>query len=395
MSVCEDVSVQKGDKQSGRVLFVASVERHLRHFHTPFIQWFQSEGYEVHTAASGDNEIEGIDAHYDIPFTRSPYSAQNVKAYQMLKNLLRENRYQVIHCHTPNTSVLLRLAAREERKSGTTVIYTAHGFHFYKGAGAVNRLVYQMVEKLCSRFTDATLTMNQEDYDAAKQKSFACENVYLIHGMGFDPDRFHPAGEEERLLLRKKLDIPLHAFVLIFPGEYTDGKNQKMLFEVMKKISEQQEDILLLLPGRGEAAKEEEYRRLISGMNIGKCVRMLGYRPNIEEYLQASDLNVAPSKREGLPTHIVESFGCGIPCVATNTRGQVDIIKDTENGYLVQQGDVDGMAERIIRLYKDRVLYKKLAENAYRSSVIYRKDEIVKEHVMVYRDILQKKLCQK
>ena len=143
-----------------KVLFVATVTKHINSFHIPYLKWFKEEGYEVHVASNGNEPIEYCDKHYNLPFERFPLRKNNIKTYRELKKIINENKYEIIHCHTPVGGVLTRLAAKKARKKGTRVIYTAHGFHFYKEAPLLNWLIYYPIEKWLSRYTDCLITMN-------------------------------------------------------------------------------------------------------------------------------------------------------------------------------------------------------------------------------------------
>lgn len=128
-----------------KVLFVATiVKHHIMPFHIPYLKWFKNNGFETHVCAGNDYEnkdecvIPYCDRYYDIPFKKSPYDLENIAAYRELKKTIDSNNYKIIHCHTPVGAALTRLAARNTRKSGTKVIYTPHGFHFFKGAPAIN-----------------------------------------------------------------------------------------------------------------------------------------------------------------------------------------------------------------------------------------------------------------
>ena len=105
-----------------------------------------------------------------------------------------------MHCHTPMGSVVARLAAREARKDGTRVIYTAHGYHFYKGAPLINWLLYYPIEKWLAKYTDTQITITQEDYELAKEK-FKIKDLHLVHGVGLDEEKFNiliPNEEKEK-----------------------------------------------------------------------------------------------------------------------------------------------------------------------------------------------------
>ncbi|HWR22317.1 MAG TPA: glycosyltransferase [Feifaniaceae bacterium] len=369
-----------------KILFVASVSRHLRHFHTPFIQYLQSQGYEVHTAASGGNLVPGIDRHFEVEFERSPYSAKNMRAYRLLKRIIDENDYRLIHCHTPNASALARLAARASRKKGTQVAYTAHGFHFYRGAPAQYNLVYRNIERYLSRFTDYIITINREDYEAVAQYGFQCGKAFLTKGMGVDPDRFAPVSRETKMQMRGEAGIGENAFVLVYPAEYSFRKNQEMLFRAVAELKGELPDLLLLLPGDGP--KEQEYRQLCAALRIGGCVRFLGYQQRLEHTLAVSDVNAASSRQEGLPTHMVESLSMGLPCIATDIRGHRDLIRGGVNGYLVPLNDYRAMAGYIRRLYDDRALCETLGQNAIETAGAYHIADTLAEHAAIYREML-------
>ena len=167
----QDVEKIKEKQKNKKVLFTATVVKtHINVFHLPYLKWFKEQGYEVHVAAKNDfvNEpctIPHCDKFYDINFARFPFSNANIEAYKQLKKIITENDYDIIHCHTPVAGVLTRLAARNCKN--TTVIYTAHGFHFFKGAPLLNWLIYYPVERFCARFTDKLITINKEDYERA------------------------------------------------------------------------------------------------------------------------------------------------------------------------------------------------------------------------------------
>ena len=136
-----------------KVLFVATVLRgHILVFHLPYMQWFREQGFEVHCCAGNDTGeanpvVPHCDRYIDLAFERSPLNPCNMDAYRQLKALIDTEGYALIHCHTPVGGMLTRLAARDARKGGTRVLYTAHGFHFYTGAPPLNWLLFYPAEK--------------------------------------------------------------------------------------------------------------------------------------------------------------------------------------------------------------------------------------------------------
>ena len=193
-----------------KVLFTATVDSHILQFHLPFLKLFKDNGYEVHVATNGNEEIPYCDVKHVIPFERSPYKISNLKAIKELKNVINEEKYDIIHTHTPMGSVVTRLAAKKARKRyHTRVIYTAHGFHFYKGAPLLNWLVYYPVEKYLSKYTDTLILINEEDYNLAKKKfNKRCNNIEYVPGVGIDEKKFDfIMNNDEKNELRKSLGI--------------------------------------------------------------------------------------------------------------------------------------------------------------------------------------------
>ncbi len=169
-----------------KVLFCATVDYHFKAFHLPYMKWFKEQGWEIHVAASGEIELPYVDVKYNIPIQRSPLHKQNLAAYKKLKEIIDHNHYKIIDCHTPMGGMLARLAARDARKTGTKVIYTAHGFHFCKGAPLMNWILYYPIEKMMAHYTDCLITINNEDY-AIGLKRFKAKQIEHVHGVGINP----------------------------------------------------------------------------------------------------------------------------------------------------------------------------------------------------------------
>ncbi len=184
-----------GEETRKKFLFVATVQSHICQFHKAIIKSLREQGHKVDVVAR-DNlaeknglKLDFADEVFDLPFSRSPFTPSNVRAYRRLKEIIIAESYDVVHCNTPVGGVLARLCARKLRKQGVKVVYTAHGFHFYKGAPIKNWLIYYPIEKLCARWTDVLITINREDYKLAKKK-LPAKKVCYVPGVGFNRKRF-------------------------------------------------------------------------------------------------------------------------------------------------------------------------------------------------------------
>lgn len=356
-----------------KVLLTATVQSHICQFHKPLAEVLHSHGCEIHVAAR-DNlaeknglKLDFVDKVFDVPFARSPASADNIRAYRQLTRIIAAGHYNIIHCNTPMGGIVTRLAARGARRRGTKVFYTAHGFHFYNGAPKKNWLVFYPIEKLFSRLTDLLITITAEDYALASRK-FHCPAAH-IHGVGVDEKRYFPIDEEERLRLRAGLGFTPERKILLCVGELLPNKNQKMAIRMMLRVSEEYPDALLLLAGNGP--ERENLEREIEALGLESNIRLLGYCTHLQDYQRIADVLVSCSHREGLPLNIVEAMLSGDPVVATENRGHRELIRSGENGFLVPRDDAAAMAEKVLALLGDAPLAAAIAGAAQACAVSY------------------------
>lgn len=201
-----------------------------------------------------------------------------------------------------------------------------------------------------SKYTDTLITINKEDYELAKKKFKKCRSIEYVPGVGIDEEKFDfTMTKKEKLELRKSLGLKENDFVLIYPARLDKNKNQGMLIETMAELIKKHSDIHLLLPGEDEL--NGYYQKMVKEKNIDKNVHFLGYRNDIPRLLKISNVAVSTSKREGLPINIIEAMYAGLPIVATDCRGNRDLVKNGKNGYLVSLNDSDGFIQKIEKIY--------------------------------------------
>lgn len=366
-----------------KVLFVATITNHIIGFHIPYLKWFKEQGYEVHVASKGNEKIEYCDKHYDLPFERFPVKKNNLKTYKELKNIIEENNYSIIHCHTPVGGVLTRLAARNARKKGTKVIYTAHGFHFYKGAPLLNWLIYYPIEKICSRWTDTLITITKEDYEFAKKKLKKAKRIEHICGVGMNTERFEKDfSDEEKQIIKKELGIKNEDIVFSYVAELNKNKNQILLIDVIKELKKENLNVKLLVVGEGPL--KEQYKQYIKNNNLEDNIKLLGKRKDINEILSITDIYLASSIREGLPVNVMEAIYKGLPVTATDNRGHRELVKNNENGFIVNT--MEEMKEKIQILLNNKRLKEKFGQNGKIKSKKYAINNVIEDMKKIYED---------
>jgi glycosyltransferase EpsD len=341
-----------------KVLFCATVDYHFKAFHLPYLKWFKEQGWEVHVAANGDMELPHVDKKYNIPIQRSPFNKKNIVAYKELKAIIDRNHYKIIHCHTPMGGVLTRLAARDARKEGTKVLYTAHGFHFCKGAPFRNWILYYPIERVLSKFTDCLLTINEEDFNLAKKHKFKANDIEHIHGVGVNTDFYRPVDEKYKSDLRKEYGYYAHDFLMFYAAEFNKNKNQRLLIESLALIKDKIPNAKLLLAGDGPL--QEESQELSLKLGVDWMVEFLGYRNDIDIFLKMSDIAVASSLREGLPVNIMEAMASGLPVIASINRGHSELVQNGSNGYVLSKNNPHTFALRILEMYQSKELCRRM-----------------------------------
>ncbi|MBR6614601.1 MAG: glycosyltransferase, partial [Lachnospiraceae bacterium] len=259
----------------------------------------------------------GVICH-QIDFVRSPYSAGNIKVYKQLKQLMESVKFEFVHCHTPMGGVMTRMVAYVTNTK--PVIYTAHGFHFFKGAPLLNWLCYYPVEKWLSRHTNQLICINHEDYCRAKK--FYAKYTDYIPGVGICPERISKLTEAQILEKKKELGIPTDKKILLSAGELIKRKNHEAIIRTMAKL--QDPSLVYVICGHGVLM--DELKQLAVKLKVDQQVIFTGYREDIMEVYQIADLYIFPSWQEGLPMALLEAMACERAVVCSEIRGSSDLM---------------------------------------------------------------------
>ena len=330
-----------------KAMIIATIYSFVSHFEKNDIKILQELGYEVVVASNFEGykgELEELNVEkLDIPFTRSPISLKNIKAFFKLNKYLKENKVSLIHCHTPVGGVAGRIIGKLNKIP--RIIYTAHGFHFFDGAPKTNWIIYYPIEKLLSKFTDILITINKEDYERAK--TFYAKKVEYIPGVGIDVEKIQniKVDKEQK---RKELGLSMENIVLLSVGELNDNKNHIIPIRALAKLNNK--NIKYLIAGRGplESYLKEEIKKL----GLENQVKLLGYRKDIYELNKISDIFIFPSKREGLSVALMEAMVCQLLIACSNIRGNRDLIEKYKNGILLEN-KIESYIEGLLLLNKN------------------------------------------
>ena len=377
-----------------KMLMLATTAAMIEQFNKNNILILLDMGYEVHVAGNfeignpiSEKRLEEFKKWltekkckwFNVPSTRKPTDYNNIRAYKQVVDLINKYKYEFIHCHTPIGSVIARCAAH---KTHTLVIYTAHGFHFYKGAPIKNWLIYYPVEKFLSRWTDVLILINKEEDERAQ--TFKAKKVLYVPGVGIDLKKFNnkiiDIGEK-----RKQIGICNDAFMLLSVGELIPRKNHEVVIRALSVLEKKNQlrNIQYVICGQGDY--EEYLEKLTNELNVKHCVHFLGYRSDISEICRCSDLFIFMSHQEGLSVALMEAMASEIPIICSDIRGNTDLINNNVTGLVINSSPED-VANAIIKVKENSKLGEKLALSAAQSIKKYDLSSIENKMFEIYQN---------
>lgn len=386
------MTVKEEKRQKKSILIVATVSGFLPQFIMNHVTILQQLGYEVHYASNFKTPHYGKDNQrlkdtniilHQIDFVRSPYQLfSNLRAYHQLKKIIKQHSFSFIHCHTPMGGCLTRLAVKKKdrKQKKCFILYTAHGFHFYKGAPLKNWLLYYPMEYFLAYRTDFLITITKEDYKRAKKfRGITPNHIYYVPGVGISSfDRIKKSKEE----IRKLFGWRKEELIFISVGELNKNKNQRAVITALSQLKESK--IKYILCGEGDCFLQ--LKEFVYQHSMESKVEFLGYREDIEEILNAADVFVLPSYREGLSIALQEAMKSGLPIIATKIRGNRELVQEKKGGWLVPVDDLEALKSAL----KEAIYFFKVNKEKLKQMGAYNQKRIKANSVSIVNKKIEK-----
>jgi len=318
--------------------------------------------------------IEGLKIHIIKNMGRKINPIKDVMALWELYQLIKKNKYDIVHTHETKASLLGRIAAWLARTKA--IIYGLHGVTFNDPHSQIKRSFYIWLERLTVGCVDLIISVGKDTIDQYHQNNIAKRIPYKIVYSGIDTEKFTKPiyNEKQFLLKRKELGIAPDDIVLINVGRFSVAKAQKYTIEAFAKLKQQHHNIKLLLVGEGD--EKQNCIELAKKLGIANEVIFYGFTNNVAAVLQLADVFVLTSLREGLPTVVVEAGLCSLPTVAFKVEGIAEIVEENKSGFIVPQYDVDALSKQLSILIEDdtkRLTFGKQAFTKAQQNWDYRK----------------------
>lgn len=379
---------------SKNVLILASVASMIDQFNRLNIKVLQELGYNVNVACNFEvgntcskKQVQKLKTYltrkkiiyYQVDFLRNPLNIkENIAAYRQVEKIVRIKVFDFLHCHSPIGGLVGRLVAK---LNNIKVIYTAHGFHFYKGAPLLNWLIFYPIEKWLARYTDVLITINKEDYHRAKCR-FKAKYIERIPGIGLDVFQIKSI-KVDRNLKRKEIGLPLKAFLILSVGELNENKNHEIIIRAIARLKNL--NIHYAVCGAGRLDK---YLMTLSRqLGVQSNVHLLGFRNDVLEIYRVSDLFAFPSLREGLGMSSLEAMASGLPLLTSNVHGIVDYSINEKTGFSCDPNDVESFAKYIKLLYENNEMRLQMSLNNKTEVVKFDKTIVHKKMKNIYSAI--------
>jgi glycosyltransferase involved in cell wall biosynthesis len=351
-----------------KILLIANTSSMIELFNLENIRILIDKGIQVYVGCNFDRgnitSLERIRAfkeylknlnisYFNIPFPRNILNIVAIlNSFIKLIKIREQYKFDIIHTHSPISSLITRLIFSKSRSKGLKIIYTAHGFHFFKGSSLISKIIYRPLEYFLSYKTDCLITINDEDYKYAL-KNFKTK-VYYLPGIGINLDSFNSYKYISKVNFKNS-----DKMVLCSVGQLSKRKNHKVVLKALSILKDIRIDYFIV--GLGENFKF--LKKLISKYNLSDHVKLLGFRSDIKEILLSCDLFVFPSFQEGLPVALMEAMAIGLPIIASQIRGNTDLIESEVNGFLFNPRNYKQLSKIIRYSYDNKYILEKFSVN--------------------------------
>ncbi len=353
-----------------KIAHITTVDMSLRFLLLNQLKSLQEAGYEVVGISAPGPDVAALEAagirHIPVSMTRNLTPFADLRSLWQLYRVMCQERFAIVHTHTPKPGLLGQLAAR--LAGVPIVVNTLHGFYFHDHMRRLARRFYITLEKIAAACSDRILSQNQEDIATARHESIcgAQKIEHLGNGIDlsvFDPDRFDSDATKR---LRQELHLPLGAKVVGFVGRLAAKRKGFLDFlGAGATLVKRGADVYFLIAGGSDPGKPDAVQpEAAKEFGIWDRCRFLGLLDNaaLPPFYALMDVVVLPSLFEGIPRVLMEAAAMGIPVVASNVKGNRETVMDGETGRLVPFADVPALTDAIAGLLGDPARARRMGQ---------------------------------
>jgi glycosyltransferase involved in cell wall biosynthesis len=287
---------------------------------------------------------------------------RDLRAIVRLARLIRRERPQILHTHTAKAGTVGRLAAMlAGGRRPPVVVHTFHG-HVLRGYfGPLRSRFFLLLERWLAAHTTALIAVGPQVRDDLVALGVAPADRFAVIRLGIELEERVRPSDDGRAETRRYLGVPDERFMVGWIGRMTAVKRTDDVLAAFKRLRDDGVEACLCMVGDGP--DRERLERRAHELGVMRDTLFLGYQEDVAPYYAAFDALVLPSANEGTPVSVIEALAAGTPVVATRVGGVPDVVRDGEEGFLVDTGATDELAERLSRLARDAELRQRLGQS--------------------------------
>jgi glycosyltransferase involved in cell wall biosynthesis len=306
-----------------------------------------------------------------------------------LAKLIRKERPQILHTHTAKAGTVGRAAALlAGSRRPPIIVHTFHG-HVLRGYfGPLRSLFFRLLERRLAAGTTALIAVSPQVRDDLVALGVAPRERFVVIRLGIELDERIAPDQNGRGESRRYLGIPGDRFAVGWIGRMTAVKRTDDVLVAFKRLRDSGVDAVLCMVGDGPDRLQLEQRA--HELGVARNTVFLGYQEDVAPFYAAFDALVLPSGNEGTPVSVIEALAAELPVVATRVGGVPDVVRDGEDGFLVDAGATDDLADRLAQLARDPALRARMGKQG-RERVLprYAVDRLVDDVDHLYRSLLE------
>ncbi len=361
----------------------------------------RERGYETTLVAGGvgrgERSMAYVAGGLGVPVVTIPHLHRDISPLRdllatfRLARIIREERPAILHTHTAKAGAVGRVAALlAGRARPPIIVHTFHG-HVLRGYfGRFWTAVFRLLERLLARVTDALVAVSPEVRDELVALGVAPVSKFAVVRLGIELDSRLAAGAEARAETRRAMGVPAGRYVVGWIGRMTGVKRTDLVLRAFRLLRDGGVDAALCMVGDGP--DRERVEELAAELELMPYCLFPGYQEDVGPLFAAFDVFVLPSGNEGTPVTAIEALAGGCPVVATRVGGVPDVVRDGEDGFLVEPGSVDELGDRLARLARDPALRARMgAAGRERMRARYAVGRLIDDVDALYRELLERK----
>lgn len=296
-------------------------------------------------------QSRGIKINQVASLQRAIDPKTDITALVALYKKIKQGRYHIVHTHISKAGILGRLAARI---AGTPVIlHTYHGEVDELRDGSFKSGIFIACERITASVSDALVAVSKHTAQILKSKNIGGRHKYCVIPNSIDLNHFHTNEPSKNRINTPRLGVI---------ASLTHEKGIDILLQALPSLLKNHPNLHLEILGDGplRALLYKQTQQL----DLNNNVKFLGNVENVRARLSTFDLVVAPSRREGLPTALLEAMAMECPVVASRIGGILELVQDEKTGILVPPENPDALGSAIDHLLQNASKCEELGRNA-------------------------------